>query len=63
MHDTWEEWRDEYLKAKTNLVLQGLMVTDWIVDIDELQAYCKEKGVKNIGAVRAQFVGAKSPFV
>jgi hypothetical protein len=63
VHDTWEEWHDEYLKAKTNIVLQGLKVTDWIVDIDELQAYCKDRGFKNTGEARAQFVGTKAPLV
>jgi hypothetical protein len=62
MHDTWKEWHEEYVKAKINLVLEGIKVYDCIVDIDELQAYCKSRGIKNDGAARAQFVRTKPPL-
>ena len=59
MHDTWKEWHNAYLNAKVNLVLEEFTVNDCVVDIDELQTYCKRKGLKNDGKARSQFVQSK----
>ena len=56
MHETWEEWHNAYLKTKKDLISQGFNVKDFIVDIDELQYYCKMRGIKNDGKARSQFV-------
>jgi len=56
MHDTWEEWHKEYNKAKKNLRSEGFVVTEIVVDIDELQNYCKVRGIKNNGKARSGFV-------
>jgi len=59
LEDTWEEWFSKYLGLKLSLKSQGYEVQDYIVYIDELDRYCKEKGLKNTGKTRAAFVSGK----
>jgi len=59
MHDTWKEWNKAYLKAKENLTSQGLTVKDCVIDLVELENYCKLKGIKNDGKARSLFVSDK----
>lgn len=56
MHDTWEEWNQEYNKAKKNLMDLGLVVHDITIDIDALNQYCLERGLKNDGGTRSNYV-------
>ena len=53
MHDTWKEWHKAYLKTKNELISQGFVVNDFVVDIDELLNYCTMKGIKNDGKARS----------
>jgi len=59
MHDSWKEWHKSYIKTKKTLISQGFIVNDVVVDIDELQAYCKMRGIKNDGEARSQFASMK----
>ena len=59
MHDTWKEWSKTYLKTKENLTSLGLTVKDCIIDLVELETYCKLKGIKNDGKARSLFVSDK----
>ena len=59
MHDTWKKWHKAFLKAKKGLILEGFTVFDFVVDIDELNNYCKLRGIKNDGEARSQFVSNK----
>lgn len=59
MHDTWKEWNKAYLKTKENLTSQGLTVIDCVIDLVELETYCKLKGIKNDGKARSLFVSDK----
>lgn len=56
MHDTWEEWHESYTKLKRDLISQGFLVVDFVVNIDELINYCKIRGIRNNGKARSQFV-------
>ena len=56
MHDTWKEWNKAYLKTKKELISQGFVVADFVVDIDELINYCKMRGIMNDGKARSQFI-------
>ena len=56
MHDTWEDWHKSYLTTKHVLTSQGLIVNDFIVDLDKLKKYCFNKGVKIDGKARSQYV-------
>ncbi len=56
MHDTWSEWNKAYLKVKRDLTLQGFIVNDFIVNLNELKSYCASKGIEIDGKARAEFV-------
>ncbi len=56
MHDTWKEWHKSYLKAKHRLTSQGLVVNDFVVDLNELRKYCSNRGLKIDGKAQSQFV-------
>ena len=56
MHGTWEEWHKAFLKTKKELISQGFVVKDCIVDLDNLIIFCKMKGIKNNGKARSQFI-------
>ena len=56
MHDTWCGWHKSFEKTKRNLIMQGFEVFEIIIDIDELNEYCKIRGIKNDGKARSQFV-------
>ncbi|RPH31730.1 MAG: hypothetical protein EHM93_12340 [Bacteroidales bacterium] len=59
MHATWKDWHNASLKIKKNLISQGFIVNDFVIEIDELQDYCKMRGIKNDGKARSQFVTNK----
>jgi hypothetical protein len=59
MPETWHEWHESYLKARNGLKAQGFKVRKIVVDIDELQQYCMDKGIKNNGQARSMFVTLK----
>ena len=59
MHETWAQWHKSFLEAKKGLILQGFKVNEFIVDLDELQAFCIEKGIRNDGKARSQFVNRR----
>jgi len=59
MHDTWKDWHKSYLKAKQGLTEQGLIVNDFVVDLNELKKYCLTRGLKINGEARSKFVSNK----
>ena len=56
MHDFWEDGHKSYLEAKRNLTSKGLIVNDYVVDLNKLITYCKIRGLKIDGKARLQFV-------
>ena len=59
MNETWLEWRKKTQEMKQSMRTLGVIVRDVRVDIDELVRYCRQKGIPNDGAARAQFVQEK----
>lgn len=55
MHDTWEEWNKNYNRVKKTLRKKGFVVHDMTIDIDALNRYCLERGLKNNGQTRSQY--------
>ncbi|MDZ7847446.1 MAG: hypothetical protein U5L96_12095 [Owenweeksia sp.] len=55
MHDTWEEWNQEYHRTKKGLKEQGFVVHAMVIDIDALNQYCLERGLKNDGRTRSHY--------
>ena len=60
MHETWEEWHNAYFKTKKDLISQGFIVHDFNINIDDLTKYCQERGIKNDGKARSQFVAKRN---
>ncbi len=56
MHDTWHDWHRDFKETKRDLTSRGFEVFDFVVDLDELEEYCRLRGIKNDGKARAQFV-------
>ncbi len=59
MHDTWEDWHNIFSEIKKDLISHGYIVNDFVIEIDELQDYCKTRGIKNDGEARFQFMENK----
>ncbi|MDD3721882.1 MAG: hypothetical protein PHW92_05240 [Lutibacter sp.] len=59
LHDNWKDWHKSFLKVKKSLISQGFGVVDIEIDLDELMAFCKIRGIKNDGKARSQFVQTK----
>ena len=59
MHDTWNEWHQDFLKLKKELTSKGLEVLEIEIDLNELTNYCKLRGIRNDGKARSQFVQSK----
>lgn len=59
MHATWKEWHKSFLDGKNKLIKNGFEVKEVEVDIEELIAYCKFRGIKNDGEARSQYVTNK----
>ena len=56
MHETWDEWLKAFEKTKRQIEEEGFSVRPVIVDIDELNHYCKIRGIKNDGKARSTFI-------
>ena len=59
MNDTWLEWRKKTNELKQNMRTLGIIVKDVKINLIELVRYCRERGLPNDGAARAQFVQEK----
>ena len=55
MHDTWNEWSMDFAKTKNKLQLEGFIVKEVVVDLEELHDYCLSKGIRIDGKARSQF--------
>ncbi len=59
LHDNWKDWHKSFLKLKKDMISQGFEVMDIVIDLDELEIFCKIRGIKNNGKARSQFVQNK----
>jgi len=59
MHDTWQDWYKASEKLENDLGGQGFVIKRVIVDIDELNNYCKIQEIKNDGKARSKFIITK----
>ena len=55
IENTWEEWHKEFEKAKNNLISKNFEVNVVKVNLNELNAYCKIRGIKNDAKARSEF--------
>ena len=59
LHDKWKDWHKSFLKLKKDMISQGFEVMDIVIDLDELEIFCKIRGIKNNAKARSQFVQNK----
>jgi len=56
LESTWEEWRKNADKCINILRSSGLKVVEVIVDIDELNEYCRKNNLPNNSSTRSSYV-------
>ncbi len=56
LEDTYDEWMLSFEKGLKNMRAAGMEPLRVDVDINELLAWCKAKGLKNTGEYRAEFI-------
>ena len=52
---TWQEWHQVLQETKQKMAALGMHLVDVIVDLDALEQYCQEQGLKNTSGTRAQY--------
>jgi hypothetical protein len=52
---TWQEWHQVLQETRQKMVTLGMHLIDVIVDLDALEQYCQEQGLKNTSSTRAQY--------
>ncbi|WP_144603785.1 hypothetical protein [Algoriphagus algorifonticola] len=58
MHDTWEESYQDFLKVEKQLKSSGFLPNRIVIDLDELKAFCVQKGLKIDGKARSLYVSS-----
>ena len=56
LEGTWEEWRAVLEESERNMRAIGIEPIEVVLDMDEFENYCAERGVKNVGGTRAEYV-------
>lgn len=59
LNPTWQEWFEVCEETKRNLRSIGIEPIDVLVDMDDFERYCAERGLKNTGGTRAQYVAER----
>ena len=52
---TWQEWHQVLQETKQKMAALGMHLVDMTVDLDALEQYCQEQGLKNTSGTRAQY--------
>ena len=55
MHENWKEWKKSFLNTKKELETLGFKVREVIIDIHDLNEYCKQRNISNTGKSRSQY--------
>jgi hypothetical protein len=55
LEPTWQEWHTVYQKTKQQMAALGMDLIEVTVDLDDLEKYCQEQGLKNTSGTRAQY--------
>lgn len=59
LNPTWQEWLEVCEETKRNLRSIGIEPIDVLVDMDDFERYCAERGLKNTGGTRAEYVAER----
>jgi hypothetical protein len=52
---TWQEWHEVLQETRQKMAALGIHLIDMIIDLDALEEYCQEQGLKNTSGTRAQY--------
>ena len=55
LEPTWQEWHTVYLETRQHMAALGIDLIEVTVDLDDLEQYCQEQGLKNTRGTRAQY--------
>jgi len=56
LEPTWKEWYTVFQETRQKMAELGMDLIEVIVDLDALEKYCQERGLKNTSGTRAQYV-------
>ena len=52
---TWQEWYQVLQETRQKMATIGMYLIDVTVDLDELNAYCQQRGLANTSSTRAEY--------
>ena len=52
---TWQEWHQVMQETRQKMAALGMHLIEMTVDLDALEQYCQEQGLKNTSSTRAQY--------
>ena len=55
LEPSWQEWHTVYLETRQHMAALGIDLIEVTVDLDDLEQYCQEQGLKNTSGTRAQY--------
>jgi phosphoglycolate phosphatase-like HAD superfamily hydrolase len=55
LEPTWQEWHTVYQETRQKMAELGMHLIEVTVDLDDLEQYCQEQGLKNTSGTRAQY--------
>ncbi len=55
LEPTWQEWHNVYQETRQKMAALGMDLLEVTVDLDDLEQYCQEQGLKNTSGTRAQY--------
>ena len=55
LETTWEDWHQVLQETKQQMATLGMHLIDMVVDLDALETYCQEPGLKNTSSTRAEY--------
>jgi hypothetical protein len=55
LEPTWQEWHTVYLETRQKMAELDMDLIEVTVDLDDLEKYCQEQGLKNTSGTRAQY--------
>ncbi len=55
LEPTWQEWHTVHQETRQKMAELGMDLLEVTVDLDDLEKYCQEQGLKNTSGTRAQY--------
>src|SRR5258708_19663768 len=55
LETTWQEWHQVLQDTRQKMAAPGMYLIDVALDVDELEAYCQQRGLPNTSSTRAEY--------